>query len=241
MGRKYEPDRNELKKAWRVKRRGGTERDVIQKLGIGPGQYERARAIFNAYYRRQKLLENNRSVKRRPGKAVKTPTKTSGPNYKRGEQKLRPEDIDLDVLRSYVICGFNRDKIAGLLGISRTKLYLLMKESKEISDVINRSIEETVADVLKNGLLVLCKEHELPDTHFASYQGDIFTKDHKKKFRPHLGAIKYLFSNTVGWQSENKPKTPNNKGAILRMMDEVANHDDDVGPEDADQQEDTPT
>jgi hypothetical protein len=172
---------------------------------------------------------------------VKAPAKKTGANHKAGELKLNPEDIDLDVLKSYVVCGFNRDKIANLLGISRGTLWGLQKKDKDIADVLTKSIEETAADVLRNGLLMLTKEHKLRDTHFASYQGEIFTREYDKKFRPHLGAIKYILANTIGWQSETKPTTPNNKGAILRMMDEIANHEDGVGPEDIDQCEDTPT
>lgn len=230
MRKKYEPSDRNLRTAWRIKKRGGTIQDIIQKLKIGYGQYERSRAVFNAYFAQQEKAEKFKKSTRGRGKAGKASTKT-GANYKNGEKKLKPEDIDLDVLKSYVICGFNRQRIAELLGISRRTLLTISKESEDIADTLNKASDEMAADVLRNGLLTLCKEHELDDTYFASYQGDIFTRPYKKKFNPNLGAIRYLFANTLGWQSETKPQAPNNKGAILRMMDEIANHEDGVGPE----------
>jgi hypothetical protein len=240
MRKKYEPTQKDLRIAWRLKRKGKTINEIIKRLKIGYGQYERSRSKFNAYFEQQKKAEKFKSSTQGRSKTRKAPTKTS-PNYKKGEKKLNPEDIDLDVLRSYVICGFNRDRIAGLLGISRGTLHLITKESEDIRDVLNKASDELAADVLRNGLLMLSKEHTVKDTHFASYQGDIYSREYNKRFRPHLGAIKYILANTIGWQSETKPQAPNNKGAILRMMDEIANHEDGVGCEDIDQSESTPT
>ena len=240
--KKYEPTKTDLRKAWRIKQNKGTVADICSKLKIGFGQYEHNRHVFNTYFEQQKLILKNKIAARCPGKGVKSraQSKFSGPNYKSGEHKLTAGDIDTDVLKSYVICGFNRDKIAGLLGIGRTKLHMLAKESQQIDDILNKSVEDTAADVLRNGLMTLAKEHTVPDTHFASYQGDIYSREYRKHFRPHLGAIKYILANTLGWQSEAKPHVPNNKGAILRMMDDIANHEDGVGPvEDDDQREDT--
>lgn len=241
MRKKYEPSSRDLRTAWRIKRRGGTIQDIIQKLKIGYGQYERSRAVFNAYFAQQGKAEKFKKQSARGRGKNRKPSTETGPNYKNGEKKLNPEDIDLDVLKSYVVCGFNRQRIAELFGVSRRTLLTLSKESEEIADTLNKASDEVAADVLRNGLLTLCKEHKVRDTHFASYQGDIFSREYDKKFRPHLGAIKYILANTIGWQSENKPQAPNNKGAILRMMDEIANHEDGVGPEEEDQKENTPT
>ncbi len=230
MPKKYVPSQRHLKKAWKLKQNKHTVKQICSELKIGFGQYEHNRHVFNSYYAQQKLADKNDCSNHRPGKGIKSraQSKFSGPNYKDGEQKLTPQDIDTDVLKSYVICGFSRDRIAELLGISRRKLLMIQKESKSISDILTKSVEETASDVLRNGLLTLCKTHSVKDNHFASYQGMTYKTPFDRVHRPNLGAIKYLMSNTIGWQSENKPKTENNKGAILRMMDEIANSEDGV-------------
>lgn len=253
MRHKWIPSKADILKACRIKSKGGTAKDICQKLGIGFGQYEHNRHLFNSHYEQFSKAEKFKNDLRAPSPgAVKVPPKFSGTHCRGHEQKLRPKDIDLDVLRSYVICGFNREKIAGHLGISRTKLYLLQSESPDIEYILTRGQEAAAADILKDGLMRLCKEHKVKDTHFASHQGEIYSREYDKRFRPHLGAIKYLLSNTIGWQSESKPKALNNKGAILRMMDDIAGRDDSSTPaeseteesigqgEDSDQRDDTP-
>ena len=243
MRPKYIPTKQDFAKAWRIKQKGGTVKEIIQKLNIGFGQYEHNRHLFNSYFEQKAKTQKRIRDLRQPGRAVKNPAKFSGPNYKAGEVKLHSGDIDMDILRSYVICGFNRDKIAKLLGVSRGTLWAMQKEDKDIDAVLTKSIEETAADVLGKGLLTLCKEHKVKDTHFASYQGEIYSREYDKRFRPHLGAIKYLLGNTIGWHGEASPVGMNNKGAILQMLDEIAEDRDEAEtePKDTDQREDTPT
>lgn len=227
MRKKYTPTDRQLRIAWNIKKNKGTTADICAKLKIGRGQYAGARSVFNDYFIQSSRKEKFSKDRIKPSRAVtlQTPTKKTGAYYKGGELKLKPDDINLDVLKSYVICGFNREKIATLLGISRKTLLDLSKKSPDVYRALNNAKEELAADVLQKGLIFLTRKHKIKSTHFASYQGEIFSKSFYKKFRPDLGAIKYLMANTIGWQSENKPTPPNNKGAILTMMDEIASMD----------------
>lgn len=228
MREKYLPTERQLKIAWNIKKNKGNTADICRKLGIGPGQYAGARSVFNDYFIQISKQEQFKKDRIKPSKAVNllTPTKKTGAYYKGGELKLNPEDINLDVLKSYVICGYNREKIAKLLGISRKTLLDLSKKSPDVYRALNNAKEELAADVLQKGLIFLTRKHKIKSTHFASYQGEIFSKTFYKKFRPDLAAIKYLLANTIGWQNESRPIAPNNKGTILAMMDEIASMDD---------------
>lgn len=219
----YEPSKRDLSKAWTVKKNGGTKRDICKRLGITMGQYERHTQTFNSYFAQRRNIEKFRRDSRKPAKrAYKKP-----PNMRNGECKLTMDNVDLDVLRSYVVCGFNKDKIAGLLGVTRSTLYTFTKKHPKVQRIFDHSDEEVLADIYHNGLLKLCKEHELPDMIHASYRGKITTMNVKKKFNPSLNAIKYIFANKLGWSSEPTGKKSNNKGAILKMLDELANGDED--------------
>lgn len=229
MRPKYRPSQIQLRKAWRLKKKGKIVKEICKALKISFSQYELNRSVFNSYFVQKKKEEKWDLDSKRTGLGLKRSTKRSA-NYKKGEFKLSASDIDLDQLKSYVICGFTREKIAELLGVTRNSLHNICKRSPKIAKILTTSKEDAAADLLGNNLMRIAKVHSLPDTHFASHQGDIYSREYTKYFNPNLGAIKYIMANTIGWQSESKPIAPNNKGSILRMMDDIANHEDGVGP-----------
>ena len=217
---KYVPSKRDLSKAWTVKKNGGTNLDVCKRLGITHGQYIGNLQLFNSYFRREKLALKRTIDTKRPAKNV---YKRKPPSYKNGEKKLSLDDIDLDVLRSYVICGFNRETISGLLGVSRSTLFCFIRDNPDVNHVFNYGEKEVVSDVINKGLLRLCKKRKVPKIHFASYLGEITKEHYKEVLEPNLGAIKYLIANKLGWQSEPRPEASNNKGAILKMLDAINN------------------
>jgi len=221
--RKYIPGKRDLGKAWTIKKNGGTKAEICKRLKIKISQYEGNTQLFNSYYEQRSLEERRKNVS--TGKACKV-YKKPPVNLKNGETKLDVNTIDFDILRSYVVCGFNRETIAGLLGVSRSTLYTFINKYPEVKRIFKNGEKEVLADVLKNGLLRLCKKHKLPDTHFASYMGEITSMKTKKYIDPSISAIKYLFANKLGWSSEPKNSSTNNKGAILSMLDEIHNDDE---------------
>jgi hypothetical protein len=227
----YTPTEEDLEIAWRIKKNHGTIATICKKLKITKAQYARVRPVFNNFIVQARRKLKHKTDKIRPGTAIKYSvmkklTERSGTYYKGGELKLKPEDIDLDVLRSYVICGFTKDKIAALLGISRGTLLKLTNMSQDVYDAVYKAKQEVAADIVQKGLLFLCKKHKIKSTHFASYKGEITTKKCWERHVPNLGAIKYILANTIGWKNENQNQTVNNKGAILRMIDEIASYDE---------------
>lgn len=214
-----------LRRAWTWKKKGLTKKQICEKIGIKVSQYEANTQAFNSYFRRCKQREKLES----DTTGVSETVHKKPPVYKNGEVKLNVDDIDVDVLKSWVVCGFNREKIASLLGVSRSTLFNFLKKHPEVERAMDNAVQDVVSDVFKNGLLKLTKDHSIPETYIGHYQGDIVTKKIRRNFRPHLNAIKYLFANTVGWSSEPRPQASNNKGAILKMLDEMANGEDDIG------------
>jgi hypothetical protein len=230
--KKYIPSKRDLSKAWTVKKAGGKKRDICKRLGITIKQYEMHTQTFNEHFRREslKLKHDIDSVK-----SVRSTTKRKAPAYYKGEKKLTPENIDFDALNSYIVLGYNKDTIAKLLGVSRSCYFDFLKRHPDIQRFVDTATERTMDDIYRNGLLLLCKEHKLPDTHFASYQGNITSVPIKKHFNPDVTALKYMFANKLGWATEPRPERTDNRGVILKMLDDICN-----GEEDQDQDH-TPT
>ena len=221
MADSYTPTRQDLRKAWTVYKNGGKPKDICARLGIRHPQYANNRKAFAQYFERQrKLLQFEKAqkvtIKKITGETI---------NCHDGERVLTPDKIDLEILRSYVVCGFNRGKIADLLGVSRTTLYTFAKENPKVQLILDNAMQQTAAEIMKDGLLRLCRVHELPDVISANYMGEIFTKSIKKKFNPNVTAIKYVLANTLGWSSEPKALSDDNKGDILKTLDTLMNDD----------------
>lgn len=216
---KYVPSRRDLSKAWTVRKQGGKRVDICSRLGITDRQYSLNIAAFKDCFRREKAkLKWSKDAKAPANNIFKT-----GPAYRHGECILDPGNVDLDVLRSYVVCGFDREKIASALGVSRSTLHSFAKKHPIVQRILDHADEDVLADIYNNGLRKLCVEHELPDIVHASYMGEITTKNVMKKFNPSLRAIKYMFANKLSWATEPTGKKTNNKGAILQMLDELNN------------------
>jgi hypothetical protein len=224
MADSYTPTRQDLRKAWTVYKNGGKPKDIWARLGISSKKYANNRSIFASYFERQrKLLQFEKAQRVSTKKA-----RSEGLNCKEGERVLTPDKIDLEILRSYVVCGFNRGKIADLLGVSRTTLYTFAKENPKVQMILDNALQQTAAEIMKDGLLRLCRVHELPDLISSNYLGEIRTKAIKKKFNPNITAIKYVLANTIGWASEPKAVSDDNKGDILKTLDTLMNDDPDV-------------
>ena len=71
----------------------------------------------------------------------------------------------------------------------------------------------------------------IDDTAVASYLGEITTAPYKRAIPGNVGAIKYWMANAHNWTNEGKPERQNNKGLILRSLDEAMNGDPDVHEE----------
>lgn len=229
--KKYVPSKSEFRRAWLIKRKGGKKKDICKKLGITMAQYEMHTQTFNKYFAQSRLREKNRLTIMKPAKGIH---KKKMPRFQNGETKLDVNEINYDLLEVYVICGFNREKIASLLGVTRSTFYTFLKKNPQVQAFMDTAKERVVGGVLKEGLLRLCGVHELDDFIHASYMGEITKEKIKRQFNPNLGAIKYLTANTLGWSSEPRPDRQNNKGAILRMLDDINNgeeHQDDVKEE----------
>jgi len=218
--KKYSPSRRDLSKAWTVKKNGGQKKDICSRLGITIRNYEDNAQKFNAYFRQKRSKEQHDISTLDP--AIEA-TKIKPPDMKKGETKLTPNNIDYNALQSYAVLGYTQEKIAGLLGVTRSTFFTFLKKHPEIKEWMDNAVERAMDDIYRNGLLLLCKQHSLPDTHFASYMGEIVSQRTTRHFNPNLGAIKYMFANKLGWATEPKPEQSNNKGAILKMLDEINN------------------
>ena len=224
---RYIPSKRDLSKAWTVKKNGGKKKDICSRLKISGSQYELSKRAFQAYFRQRSTAEKFKVDVVGVSKAAHKNKKV---NMKNGEVKLTVANVDLEVLQSYVVCGFTQEKIASLLGVSRTTYFDFLKNNPDVKRVVDNAVDDTLSDVYRNGLLKLCKKHKLPGIIHASYMGEIETKDIEKHYNPDLGAIRYLMANKLGWTSEPRPESTNNKGAILRMLDDINNgeeHQDD--------------
>ena len=135
MRKKYVPTRNHLKKAWTWKRKGETVGFICKKVGITVSQYRMNTHIFNSHFKQMKKTEKFLMDKKTFLNIDDIKLK-KGNMYKNGETKLLLEDIDLELLRSYVIAGFTKEKISQLMGISRTTLYQYKDRFPEVKNII---------------------------------------------------------------------------------------------------------
>lgn len=234
--KKWEPTRVQLERAWTWKKRGRTNKFIAEKLGSTLSKYQKVLSIFRLYYVQKEKEDKHKSDTRKyvSTKNVSDIIAAKGKNYKAGERKLEIKDIDLEILRSYVICGFSKEKIAGFLGITRGTLYTYSKEFPHIKHILEHAQKEATAGVMQS-LLMMTKDRMVDDTAVASYLGDISTKKIKKSVPASFPAVKHYLANTLGWGSEPRKETANNKGAILQMLDKMANNDE--GEDDAEEKE----
>ncbi len=235
MRKKYIPSQRDLDRAWVWKKRKKTSKEICKKIGISPSQWELSRSIFNSYFGQQKKLEKHKEqVKRHTHRDTVNDIqlkKKKNRSYKRGESKLEITDIDLDQLKAFVVCGFTRERIADLLGITRSTLQTYSKAFPHIKDVLDNEMDRATSGVVKS-MLKMTDDRMVDDTVYASYLGEIFTDKIKKHVPANGNMVKYWMANKAGWSTEPKPLKSNNKGLIIKMLDDMANHDDDVGPVD---------
>lgn len=209
------PNEKHLRIAWRLKRKKGTIRHICDRLKISLWSYNKHKQVFKLYFL-QRADEDRRKFNRKN-------FGITGPCYKKGEKKFTPDKVDLDILTAYVMCGFTREKIAYLFGMSRDTLLHLMKKDKEIERILTSGTELMAGKIIKNGLLHLCKTHKVPALHHASYQGQIYSQEYDKIIEPNLGAVEFALTNMVGFSSKPKTNTADNRGSIMQMMDDIAN------------------
>ncbi|NJR75359.1 MAG: hypothetical protein HC773_20415 [Scytonema sp. CRU_2_7] len=220
-----------LKKNW-LKRGNGksakkTAVQIADKLNITLMQYMNARKDFNRYYKQFKILDiHHEQLKKHTHKRdihdilhSKVRRDTS-PNFKDGETKLDISDINLDVLESYVICGFTRERIASLLGITRTTLYWYAKQFPHIQDVLDNARDKATTKVVTS-MLSMTQDRLVTDTAVSTYLGKISTKTIKRHAPGNANMIKYWMANNAGWSSEPRPEMQNNKGLILKMLESM--------------------
>lgn len=231
--KKWKPTTKQLESAWKWKKRGKTNKEIAEKLGSTLGKYQKALSDFRSHFTRKKKEERNSTVRSTllHKKNMAEVAASKGRNYKAGERKLKVSDIDLDVLRSYVICGFNRDKIAGLMGVTRKTLWGYAKTFPDIQFILDNAQKEATKGVMQS-LLKATQGGVIEDEHVSNYLGEITKTKYKKAIPANVTAMKYWLTNTIGWGSEPKSEKSNNKGTIIRMLDNMANHEEGVGPVD---------
>lgn len=220
--KKYAPSKRDLSKAWTIWRDGKRDKKkkVLERLKLKEWEFDRNKEEFFSYFKQQRQREKFSIDSKAPAKGA---YKKKSPCLKNGETILTADNINLEKLQSYVVCGFTKEKIASFLGVTRTTLYTFLKENPDIQRVMDNAVEDMSDDVMRNGLLRLCKQHTLPDMVHASYMGEITTKKIDKHIDPSITAVKHFLANTLGWSTEPRPANTNNKGAIMRMLDDMNN------------------
>ncbi len=219
---KYVPTKKHLEIAWRWKKHGYTVEQICAKLHITVKQYELNRSTFNGYYKQSKILETHASHREKlvALKHIDDLPVEKGKFYRDGETKLDEKDIDLELLRAYVLCGYTREKIASLFGITRTTLYHYCNRFPGIKHVLENAKAEATAQVMGT-LLKMTQDREVDDTAVASYLGDIYTQRIKKTVLANPNMVRYWLANNLGWGSEPRPEKSNNKGALIAMLDKL--------------------
>lgn len=228
---KYTPDKRTLEKAYRLtKNKKVLIKDLPDRLGISYSQWELNRDVFNSYFKQRRIHDQHtdyenkymhpddgeRPVIIKKGSIDKKPPKWT---------KLVIEDINLERLKSYSICGYNKETIASLLCISRTTLFNYEKQFPSIHDILTnsrkRASEEMIAALHKTGI-----GHKYTEQEAKSVPGvGVKIVTVKKYAKPKVSAQKYWLSNSEQWTSEPKTARDNNRGSILATLDRLVNDD----------------
>jgi len=221
---KFVATKQQLESAWKWKKRGYVVADICKKIKITIKVYEGNRIQFNRYFTQRRKEEANFDViKKNTGPIAlrvlprqrEADTRTS--NNK--QTKLDPTTINLEELEGFVLCGFNRDKIAQLFGITRKTLYTYAEEFPAIKDIMDNARMRKGKQLIES-LYGMTKDREVNDHYHASYLGKISTEKVKKFIPANLGAIKYIAANTINWSENPRPEQQHNKGTILKALDE---------------------
>jgi len=236
---KYVPTEQQLKRATRLKNSGHTVAEICEKLKITITQHKLNRKLFNDHFtqfaktdlNKNIALSNRGSSNTRlvPIKQTKRNKKTNiraGMHNRKDARKKHYNEIGLAQLESYVICGYDKETIARLLGISRKTLYTYAQEYPPLQDILDNSRKRASEKVI-NSLLKSSHDRQVDDTAVASYLGEITTKSVKKFVPASVTAQKYWLTNAERWSHNPEPDKSNNRGSILGTLDNLMSSDKD--------------
>jgi len=211
----FVPSEKILARAWKWKKKHKTVKEICEKINISFSQYSQNTKIFNAYF------EQLRKHELHEGQIQSLKQDDSRDSYKNGGTKLIIEDIDLEVLRAYVIAGFNRDRISQLFGISRGTLVNYAKKFPSIKETLDKARDEMTSKIVE-ALTKRAVGYRYKEECASNYKGAVSVVTLKKYSHGDVSAQKYWLANTERWATEPQSSSSNSKGLILETLDKLA-------------------
>lgn len=212
-GQTWKPKKRDFERAWKLYQKGrsngGSQKEIAAALKISLTTYRRNLKAFRDYFR-----DMGRGSRGRP----------------KGDRKVDPRDIDLDMIRKFLLTGYSYRDIAKWLGIHEDTFREYRKEYEPLRHICDTAVMEDTAEIFVSlGQRARGFEHDA--VHFSSYQGDVTETEYTKKYPPDTEAARLILTNRIGFKRDVDPQGENNRGAILEALDALMDESDDEGDE----------
>lgn len=140
---------------------------------------------------------------------------------------LNKLSIDTDFLRRVYLCslaGMAHKEAAGVLGMSRMAFDDMLRDYPVVRDTWDTAKDHEVQKLIQS-LRKRAHGFSQKATYIANYQGDIITKDYKKRYPPDVTAINTLLLNLKKqWQLPNGVGTQADdadRGRIIEHLNRI--------------------
>jgi len=212
----YNPPRSDFKKAYALFCQDFSEEKIAKQLGITENCWKFYRPRFYQYFK----IQGDK-----PKQIIPIKRDKNGGNrgsHRKGQYKIHPNTIDLNLVNELSLAGFTQKRICAILGLCEATFIKYKKENPDIQDAIDNAKARADVEVLL-ALHSVATGYSHKDTHFASYQGNIFSKEYVKNYPPNVqAAINWLLNSpNINWNSVKDANIGTEKGEILEFLDNM--------------------
>jgi len=215
--RVYTPGRSDFKKAYALYCKDFDDIKIAAQLGITESCYNFYKHRFRMFYKKM----GDAAVKIIPLKALpKNKNGLYGGMHRKGQYKLDPNTIDLNLVHDLSLAGYTQARICKMIGVCESTFIKYKKLNPDIQDAIHNAKARADVEVLL-ALHSVATGYSHKDTHFSSFQGDIFTKEYIKYYPPNVqAAINWLINSpNINWNQVKEANIGTEKGEILEFLD----------------------
>jgi len=210
--------RKQLDKAYRLYRKGKLYKEIIKKLDISQSFWQRNKNIFDDYFRQQiEKEEKEHSFKRGRGQ----PKGNRKFTLEKRKQLLECLEHDISLSDAARIVGVHKDTV-----YNWCKEYPSFKREIDTArDIGIKGIKKALSKSAKGGFIM-----EVVTKEFIDSKGKVLAKERtkKRKFIPaNVNAQTFILVNRAGWSKDSESKGSDNKGDILKALENATDISED--------------
>lgn len=201
----WTPSFRDKMRAWELYTKGCTDQEISRDLGISYNQFKKFVLEFKRFFEQMK--------RRRPQDLPRAPRRDSPTE---GNPLLTAQAI-----RLYALAGFNKQKIADLIGVSHQAIANYFTRHPELEKIFLSFGELADAKVIYS-LLQRAQGMRIKKTKFATFEGAITdSRDYFEELPPSVEAAMHWLVNRKRWKKSDAAVLTSNKGEILEALENM--------------------